>query len=87
MAAGHGGRFVPRLEGRWTAWTGAALGGLLMGYGARLSDGCNIGAYFSAVASGSLSGWIWIVGALAGSAIGLRLRRTLDPILIGHKAL
>jgi uncharacterized membrane protein YedE/YeeE len=87
LAAGRRSRFVLRLEGRWTAWTGAAIGGLLMGYGARLSDGCNIGAYFSAVASGSLSGWIWIVGALAGSAIGLRLRRTLDPILIGHKAL
>ena len=79
VAASHGGRFVPRVTGGWGAWTGAALGGFLMGYGARLSDGCNIGAYFSALASGSLSGWLWIVGALAGSAIGLRLRRFFNP--------
>ena len=45
-----------------------------MGYGARLSDGCNIGAYFSALASGSLSGWVWVAAAFLGSAIGLRLR-------------
>ncbi len=44
-----------------------------MGYGARLSDGCNIGAYFSALASGSLSGWVWVAAAFVGSAIGLRL--------------
>jgi hypothetical protein len=50
------------------------LGGLLMGYGARLSDGCNIGAYFSALASGSLSGWVWVAAAFGGSLIGLRLR-------------
>jgi hypothetical protein len=56
------------------AWAGAALGGFLMGYGARLSGGCNIGAYFSALASGSVSAWVWVAAAFAGSWIGLRLR-------------
>ena len=34
----------------------AILGGLLMGYGARLAFGCNIGALFSGISSLSLSG-------------------------------
>jgi hypothetical protein len=33
----------------------------MMGYGARLAYGCNIGAYFSGVASASLHGWLWFV--------------------------
>jgi len=52
----------------------AVLGGLLMGYGARLAYGCNIGAFFSGVASTSLHGWAWFAMAIAGSWIGVRLR-------------
>ncbi|HEY9147420.1 MAG TPA: YeeE/YedE thiosulfate transporter family protein, partial [Gammaproteobacteria bacterium] len=52
----------------------ALLGGLLMGYGARISYGCNIGAFFSGVASLSLHGWLWIACALAGSTLGVRAR-------------
>ena len=49
-------------------------GGLLLGYGARLAYGCNIGAFFSGVASTSLHGWVWIVAAVLGNIIGVRLR-------------
>ncbi len=52
----------------------AIVGGLMLGYGARLAYGCNIGAFFSGVASTSLHGWAWIVAALAGNLIGVRLR-------------
>ncbi|MGE0564375.1 MAG: YeeE/YedE family protein [Pseudolabrys sp.] len=52
----------------------AAVGGLLMGWGARLGFGCNIGAFVGGVASGSLHGWVWFVTALAGSMVGIRLR-------------
>jgi hypothetical protein len=52
----------------------AALGGLLMGWGARLGFGCNIGAFVGGVASGSLHGWVWFVAALAGCLVGIRLR-------------
>ena len=52
----------------------AALGGMLMGFGARLSFGCNIGAFLAGTASGSLHGWIWFALALAGSVLGIRLR-------------
>jgi uncharacterized membrane protein YedE/YeeE len=52
----------------------AALGGLLMGWGARLGFGCNIGAFIGGVASGSLHGWVWFFAALPGCAIGIKLR-------------
>jgi uncharacterized membrane protein YedE/YeeE len=52
----------------------AAVGGLVMGWGARLGFGCNIGAFVGGVASGSLHGWVWFICALAGSLIGIRLR-------------
>ncbi|HEY1473163.1 MAG TPA: YeeE/YedE family protein [Pseudolabrys sp.] len=52
----------------------AAIGGLLMGWGARLGFGCNIGAFVGGVASGSLHGWIWFAAALPGCLIGIRLR-------------
>jgi hypothetical protein len=63
-----------------TAWppakslAAAAVGGLLMGWGARLGFGCNIGAFVGGVASGSLHGWIWFAAALGGCLIGIRLR-------------
>jgi len=63
-----------------TAWPparsllAAAIGGLLMGWGARIGFGCNIGAFVGGVASGSLHGWIWFAAALGGCAIGIRLR-------------
>src|SRR3954464_14353902 len=52
----------------------AAVGGLLMGWGARLGFGCNIGAFIGGVASGSLHGWVWFLAALPGCAIGIKLR-------------
>jgi len=52
----------------------AGIGGLLMGCGARLGFGCNIGAFVGGVASGSLHGWIWFLAALPGCLIGIRLR-------------
>lgn len=48
----------------------AIIGGLLMGYGARISFGCNIGALFSGVASMSLHGWVYWVFILIGASVG-----------------
>ncbi len=74
LASGLAGRFsMPRkIPARQIM--ASLLGGLLLGYGARLAYGCNIGAFFSGVASGSLHGWVWIACALAGSYAGPRLR-------------
>ena len=52
----------------------AALGGLIMGWGARLGFGCNIGAFVGGVASGSLHGWLWFACALPGCWVGLQVR-------------
>lgn len=51
----------------------AILGGLLMGYGARLAFGCNIGALFSGISSLSLSGWVFGLFLLVGAFIGSKL--------------
>jgi uncharacterized membrane protein YedE/YeeE len=73
-AAGLAGRFRPVLRVPLLSLAAAVIGGLLMGYGARLAFGCNIGAFFSGVASTSLHGWLWIVSALAGTWAGVHLR-------------
>ena len=74
LAAAYAGAFKLRWGGGGRAWAGALLGGVAMGYGARLANGCNIGAYFSAIAAGNLSGWAWVLLALAGSWIGVQMR-------------
>ncbi len=53
-AAALAGRFAPhwRMSGR--SLVAALLGGGAIGYGARIAYGCNIGAFISGVASGSL---------------------------------
>ena len=63
-------------------WLGAALGGTLLGYGATIAFGCNIGAFFGGVVSGSLHGWIWFLLAFAGTAVGVFLR----PLFIESRA-
>ena len=55
-------------------FVGAAIGGLAMGFGARLSFGCNIGAMVGGIASGSLHGFIWFFAVLPGCWVGIRLR-------------
>ncbi len=85
LAAAHCGAFRPRWGGGRRAWAGAVLGGVAMGFGARLSNGCNIGAYFSAIAVGNVSGWVWLPLAVAGSWCGVRLRplfRLEGPALV-----
>jgi hypothetical protein len=51
-------------------FAGAALGGLLLGYGGVVGLGCNIGAFLGGVSSGSLHGWLWLLAAFAGTAVG-----------------
>lgn len=51
----------------------AILGGLLMGYGARIAFGCNIGALFGGIASLSLSGWVFGAFLFLGAMVGSKL--------------
>lgn len=73
-AASLSGRFEPIWDFPWRSLAAAVLGGLLLGYGARIAYGCNIGAFISGVASGSLHGWLWIAAALPGTWLGIYLR-------------
>jgi hypothetical protein len=73
-AAAVAGRFAPEWKIPARAFLTAIIGGLLLGYGARIAYGCNIGALFSGIASGSLHGWLWFAAALLGNACGTRLR-------------
>jgi uncharacterized membrane protein YedE/YeeE len=51
----------------------ATLGGLLMGYGARIAYGCNIGALYSGISSLSLSGWVFAAAMFCGAVVGSKL--------------
>ncbi|WP_193335909.1 YeeE/YedE family protein [Devosia beringensis] len=74
LAAGLAGKFAPKAKLPLLSLLAAAIGGVLMGYGARLSFGCNIGALFSGIASGSLHGWLWFAAAFVGSLGGILAR-------------
>jgi uncharacterized protein len=76
LAAALAGRYAPVWRVALRSLIAAIVGGLLLGYGARLAYGCNIGAYFSGIVSGSLHGWLWLVAAFFGNVVGTRLRPT-----------
>lgn len=73
-AAAAAGQFAPVWRVPARQLVASVIGGLLLGYGSRLAFGCNIGAYFSGIISGSVHGWIWLPCAFVGSAIGVHLR-------------
>lgn len=64
--APHAGRYVQSL-----------LGGVAMGYGARLAMGCNIGGFFSAIPSLALNGWVFGLGLFAGAWLGVQVIKRL----------
>lgn len=74
VAAAVAGKFAPKAKLPLGSLLAAIIGGLMMGYGARLSFGCNIGALFSGIATGSLHGWLWFAAAFVGSLGGVWLR-------------
>ncbi len=74
VAAWRGGltQALPGYPAR--AWIATIVAGLLLGYTSRLAFGCNVGAFFSGISTGSLHGWAWFVAAFAGAVLGIRLR-------------
>lgn len=49
-----------------------AAGGILMGIGAAMAGGCNVGGFFSATSAMSFSGLFMMVGLLIGAYLGLK---------------
>jgi uncharacterized protein len=47
-----------------------AIGGFMMGFGTRLSNGCNVGALYTPIAEFSLSGWFYLVVVVIGGFAG-----------------
>ncbi|QXM06378.1 YeeE/YedE family protein [Crassaminicella indica] len=54
-----------------------AIGGLLMGYGARIALGCNVGALYSGLSNMSLSGWVFLPSLTIGGILGVKLTQKL----------
>ena len=79
LAASLAGKFAPNFNIPRRSLLAAVIGGLMLGYGARLAYGCNIGAYFSGIASGSLHGWLWLIFAFIGNGVGVKLRPMFFP--------
>lgn len=73
-AACAAGKFAPVWHLPLKSLVAAMVGGLLLGLGSRMAFGCNIGAYFSGILSGSLHAWMWVPAAFAGSTLGVYLR-------------
>ncbi|MCE5975144.1 YeeE/YedE family protein [Sinirhodobacter sp. WL0062] len=63
---------LPRYPAR--AWVATIIAGFLLGYSSRLAFGCNVGAFFSGISTGSLHGWVWFAAAFAGAFVGIRIR-------------
>ncbi len=61
---------VPRNRIRYLQSLG---GGLSMGYGAGIALGCTVGAFFSAIPSLALNGWLFALELAAGASIGLKV--------------
>jgi uncharacterized membrane protein YedE/YeeE len=61
---------VPRERRRYSQALG---GGILMGYGATLAMGCTLGAFFSAIPSLALNGWVFGLALAAGAWMGVQV--------------
>ena len=63
---------IKRLKSRRQV-AAAILGGLVMGIGARMAFGCNIGDLFTGLPSMSLHGWVFMGSIFLGAAAGSKL--------------
>jgi uncharacterized membrane protein YedE/YeeE len=61
-------RFPPYRE-----FAKAVIAGILMGIGAALAGGCNVGGFYNAIGNLSASGFTMMIGLVGGAALGLKL--------------
>ena len=69
--------FKVRLPRQKRRYVQSLAGGSLMGYGAGIGVGCTIGAFFSAIPSLGLSGWVFGLALLVGAGIGTQIIRRI----------
>ncbi len=71
------GEFRIRRPAERRRYVQALAGGLLMGYGASLAMGCTIGAFFSAIPSLALNGWVFAAALALGARVGVSVIRRI----------
>lgn len=57
----------------------AIIGGLLMGVGAKMAGGCNIGGLFSQLPQFSLAAWLFLLFVFLGATVGGKLLKFFMP--------
>lgn len=69
------GRFKFKFNFKWKSkdLVYFIIGGLLMGFGARLAKGCNAGAMYSAISTFSISGWVFALSMIMGGLFALNI--------------
>ncbi len=72
------GRFNGKLKAKPKVLIYASLGGFLVGFATRLSNGCNVGALYTPIANFSLSGWIFLPFMVVGGFVAVKLKSILD---------
>lgn len=77
LAAVLAGEFKIRLPADRRRYVQAVGGGVLMGYGAGIAVGCTIGAFFSAIPSLALNGWVFGGSLAIGAFLGVQVIRRL----------
>lgn len=63
----------------WKQAAAAAIGGLLMGVGAKMANGCNIGGLFSQLPQFSGAGWVFLLFVFMGATVGGKLLKLFMP--------
>lgn len=77
LAAIGAGEFKLRAPRQKRRYVQSAVGGVAMGYGAGIAVGCTLGAFFSAIPSLGLNGWVFGLALLAGAALGVQVIRRI----------
>ena len=77
LAALAAREFKVRVARQKRRYVQSFAGGSLMGYGAGIGIGCTIGAFFSAVPSLALSGWVFGLAVLFGAGVGTLIIRRI----------
>ena len=65
--------FKLRLSRNRVRYAQSLGGGLLMGYGGGRALGCTVGAFFSAIPSLALNGWVFGLSLVGGAYLGTQL--------------
>lgn len=71
------GEFKVRVPRQRLRYGQSLAGGVLMGYGAGIAFGCTIGAFFSAIPSLGLNGWVYGLSLAVGAYLGVQIIQRL----------